>query len=253
MVEYAHLMTGCTAIRHFPLSDYSGVTSMSASQFIPCGWNFKDLTGQRFGRLVVVTRDTTKLRRVYWRCQCDCGTVKSVASDKLVAGETRSCGCYNRDNLAVIKATHGLTRVGQHHPLHTVWCQMRARCQDRSHPVYHRYGGRGITVCERWEDFACFVADMGERPSPEMTIDRIDNEGPYSPENCRWADRTTQARNRRSTRRYEFDGYCLTLEEWSERTGIRAKLLHARLHTLGWSLQKTLTTPTRRCIRGNNC
>lgn len=211
-----------------------------------------NLSGKQFGRLTAIDMDHSKQRRVYWNCRCQCGVIVSVSADKLTSGETKSCGCYNRDILAINKATHGLTRVGQHHPLYTVWCQMRARCQDPDNPAYHRYGGRGITVCERWERFDLFLSDMGDKPAPGLTIDRMDNDGPYSPDNCRWATRTEQARNRRSTVLVEFDGQSLTLSEWSKQLGIDRALLHARIHQLGWPIRKALTTPTRRCRHGNN-
>jgi hypothetical protein len=122
---------------------------------------------------------------------------------------------------------------------------MRHRCRNPKVRFYRHYGGRGITVCDRWDDFAAFYADMGPRPSPNHSIDRIDNDGPYSPENCRWATAVEQANNQRRTPRFTFRGETLSLKEWSRRTGLGYPMLLYRWRAQ-WDAAKALTTPSYR-------
>lgn len=137
--------------------------------------------------------------------------------------------------------THGLSYT----PEYRVWQTMRLRCNNPSNKAYPRYGGRGITVCERWQNSVeAFIEDMGPKPSPKHEIDRIDNDGPYCPENCRWVLRRTNSRNRRSNRRISHQGETLTLVEWAERTGIRWDTIMKRLDA-GWPAARALTTPAR--------
>ncbi len=141
------------------------------------------------------------------------------------------------------RRTHGFTTGGKVRRIYVIWMQMLARCRNQNSPAYVRYGGSGISVCERWKKFQNFFDDMGD-PAPHLTIDRIDNDGNYEPGNCRWATRAEQRRNQRNVVRLTFQGKTQSLREWAQEIGISIGLLSCRLK-LGWSVEEALTKPKR--------
>jgi len=190
-----------------------------------------DRTGKRYGRLVVMERADDRAGRVAWRCQCDCGTVKVVTANKIQQG-TSSCGCLARESMRRVglsNATHGHTRGGNSSSEYRTWSGMWNRCTNPNSADYARYGGRGIRVCERWDDFDTFLADMGPKPSPTHSIDRIDNDGNYAPGNCRWALPTDQSRNQRTNHLITIGQRTMTTAEWAEEVGLKADTLRHRL------------------------
>lgn len=194
--------------------------------------------GDQFGRYTVkgiYKRDTGYAK--YALVQCDCGSPERyVKIDCLRSGDSRSCGCLHKE--AVTK--HGVWSS----PIFARWNRMMSRCYDPKDRRYDRYGGRGITVCERWHDVRNFVADMEPTFAEEMSLDRIDNDKGYSPENCRWADVVTQRRNRSDLVMIEFQGETLCLQDWATKLGIIYGTLWDR-YKQGWSTERMLTTPVR--------
>jgi hypothetical protein len=167
--------------------------------------------------------------------------VKPVSTGALRDGTSQSCGCLRRE-LQTIRAKHGGTKSSEHN----IWLGIYQRCFNENHPAYHSYGGRGITVCERWRDangFANFLADMGRRPSPKHSIDRKNNDGNYEPDNCRWATSKEQCNNNRRNIRYEIDGVVKTLKQWAETFDVPYKLLWKRTRKLGWNIKTAIETP----------
>lgn len=179
--------------------------------------NLIDMTGQRVGRLTVVQRAPQNDAKgtAMWICICDCGEIRTLRGSVLRNGKTVSCGCYNRDK----QISHG----GSHTRLYQIWINMRRRCTDHREKDYPRYGGRGITVCDEWcssfEAFRDWALANGYQES--LSLDRSDNNGPYSPENCKWATPQEQANNRRGNVTVTLDGQTHTLAEWERILGIR--------------------------------
>lgn len=197
--------------------------------------------GQRFGRLVFTGRSGRKTGgrpgHVY---VCDCG--KEVVSDHwpVKAGKRQSCGCARSALVSRALRRHGHAPAGDQSPEYRSWVHMKGRCQNKSNGSWARYGGRGIKVCERWsESFAAFLLDMGPRPSSEHSLDRIDVNGNYEPNNCRWATGVEQQRNKRSTRLVFAFGRKMSLAEACEVAGVDYKLAHGRLAD-GWSVERAL-------------
>lgn len=166
------------------------------------GWAMRlvDVTGRRFGRLVVVEKvGGVGSGDPHWRCRCDCGNDSLVTTHNLIVGATVSCGCFQRERASAANKRHGMAWT----PSWRVWVAMRARCENPKHAVWKYYGGRGIKVCDRWRTFENFYADMGDRPDG-MSIDRVDVNGDYEPGNCRWATRAQQRFNQRPRARKEM-------------------------------------------------
>lgn len=174
--------------------------------------NVKQLTGQRFGRLVVIAHSHVKYGTHFWVCQCDCGNTKTVRSALLSNGNTQSCGCLHREKIsAELKRRHAAVKhpEGWHTRTWRIWQGMIGRCKYPSHSRWAYYGGRGIAVCDRWQDFTNFWNDVGAIPEG-YTLDRIDNDADYSPGNCRLATMKAQAANRRGpfcSRRNDHHGF----------------------------------------------
>lgn len=202
----------------------------------------KDIAGQQFGRLIVLAFSQMTRKRARWKCLCECGKECVVDGTKLRTGHTQSCGCYQIDKMIALKTTHQSIHLPEYH----AWSAMNQRCTNENYEHYASYGGRGISVCERWRDsFENFYADMGPRPSRKHSLDRYPNQnGNYEPDNCRWATVKEQSRNRRSNHMLEWNGKSQCITEWAEETGIAYGTIQERLH-LGWSIEDAITIPVK--------
>lgn len=200
------------------------------------------LLGLRFGMLEVIGSAEPRKFQRWWLCQCDCGTRKEVAQHALRQGHTTSCGCKSATRIAALRRTHGMSSS----PEFQVWRAILSRCLNQRQQSYPRYGGRGIHVCERWRmSFAAFYEDMGPRPSAWHSIDRINNDGHYEPQNCRWVTQRQQTLNTCRNVVLEHSGQRLTVAEWAERLGVQHGTLRRRL-SRGWPTDRVLSAPIRR-------
>lgn len=208
-----------------------------------------DLTGKRFGRLTVVGRAADYIkpsgkRCAMWHCVCDCGKEKDILGENLKKGATRSCGCFRSDENTRQNSTHHLSTS----PLYAVWCAMKARCNNPNATYFKHYGGRGIKVCDSWmnsfESFRDWAMSSGYNENAgrgECTLDRIDNNGNYEPENCRWITSVAQANNRRSNRVFSYNGEEHNITEWAGIMGLNPKTLFNRIYS-GWDFKRAITT-----------
>lgn len=190
------------------------------------GRKIDDLSGKRFGKLLVVEL-AAKLpnnSNVRWSCICDCGEIKTVFASGLRGGTTTSCGCFRSESLTVSNTKHGLSKTTEYR----IWYGMHRRCYDSSHESYNSYGGRGINVCPEWMDFETFLLDMRTRPE-DKTLDRLNNDIGYSKENCRWATVLEQANNKRKSIYHTVDGITKTQADWARDIGITRAAMSQRI------------------------
>lgn len=214
---------------------------MTEIQSIPTNPLFKDLTGKSIGLLTVLYYCGIRPKPCgqpnhLWMVKCECGNTKIMTGGNLKGTGIVSCGCYKTKKLNTFNHSHGMSRT----PTWNSWSMMIQRCTDENFIEYHRYGGRGIAVCDRWKDFCNFLADMGTRPAG-TSIDRFpNNNGNYEPGNCRWATSKQQGRNKRTSRLISHNGKTKTLMEWSEETGISCGRISQRIKT-GWTIAEALS------------
>jgi hypothetical protein len=192
--------------------------------------------GKTYGRWTVIRfSHKTPPYRIFWLCRCTCGAEKTVVQDNLRAGSARSCGCLHKELV---------TKHGQHDsPTYSCWERMIQRCNNPNEAAFGNYGGRGISVCERWGSFENFLADMGERPTSKHSIDRIDNNGNYEKANCRWATRSQQDRNLRRNVWVTHEGRTMILADWAKEAGVPQQVLRGRLNQCNWSFSDAISTP----------
>lgn len=198
-----------------------------------------DITGQKFGRLTILKQVENKNNRVYWKCHCDCGNIISVQSSDLRSGHTKSCGCLCLELAIERKTTHGMCNT----PEYNVWTLMLSRCCNAKNAAFKDYGGRGITVCDEWQqNFMAFYNHIGPRPSPKHTIDRINNNGNYEPYNIRWATRYEQNNNGRNNHKITIHNWTMNLGQWAQFVGKKRQTIFSRLKK-GWPPAKAIFYP----------
>lgn len=197
----------------------------------------KDLTGQKFGKLTVIERAENQGKNTVWFCQCECGNTVKVKSTNLITGNTKSCGCLRGHN-----SVHNLSN----HRIYKIWTNMKSRCYNKNTINYNRYGGRGIKVCDGWQKFENFndwAIKNGYKEN--LTLDRINVNGNYEPNNCRWLSVKEQNRNTRTNRLIIYKGETHCVSEWAEILGINAKLIYDRLRK-NWTIEEVFETPLLR-------
>lgn len=193
--------------------------------------------GQRvYGRWTVLLAGIFKCGREYAKCKCSCGTEREVRLRSIKSGDSISCGCHRKEAARNTHTTHGMSNT----PEYCVWESMRQRCYDKNCECYHRYGGRGIRVCVRWRLFENFISDMGKRPTDKHSIERVDNECNYKPDNCVWATQEQQQNNRRTNRLVTAFGRTQNVMQWSRELGVSYSVIIWRLNN-NWPNEKALT------------
>ena len=197
-----------------------------------------DLTGKRFGRLVAISRTKNKHGVSAWLCVCDCGNEKVVRTDHLESGDIKSCGCLFDELNHKTARKHGLSED----PLYNRFTNIVSRCESPTNPEYKNYGGRGISICDEWRnDFKAFYNwSMQNGYKKELSIDRIDVNGDYEPNNCRWVDNIVQANNTRSNHFIEYNGERKTIAEWGRKLGISYSGLWRKLKAHKWSMEDVI-------------
>lgn len=212
---------------------------------------FIDLTGEIFGRLTVIRRGENSGKKTGWHCRCDCGNETNIPASHLANGHTKSCGCLVVEKIIARCTKHGAKSRIETSREYESWSGAKARCFRLTHRRYKEWGGRGITMCERWRNsFEAFYADMGPRPKGH-SLDRIDNDGNYEPGNCRWATNSEQASNTRPRKKgnpkfqpcrrfIECNGRSLSIGEWARELGIPHGRLRTRIRR-GWPIEKALS------------
>lgn len=220
------------------------------------GGGFKDIpAGTKFGRLTVIERAPNKpgVTCAQWRCVCECGKEKITQGIYLRKNLVRSCGClYDETRLTAGQKNRRHGESNGKTPEHRCWSGMNSRCNNPNHPDYANYGGRGIKVCERWRVYENFRDDMGRKPDPTWSLDRIDVNGNYCPENCRWASATEQIRNRTNTAFVEFEGQRMSLPECAEKNGVEYSTLRRRVRGYGIDIHRAVkmkNRPKAKCPR----
>ena len=212
-----------------------------------------DLTGKKFGKLTVIKRvENNRHRQPQWLCKCDCGKETIITGQKLRTGHTKSCGCIIYEQKT--RLTHGMTGT----TLHNRWLNMKSRCYNPKNKRYARYGGRGITVCQEWMDFTNFYNwSINNGFNESLTLDRIENDKGYCPQNCRWATQKLQANNRSSNDIFCIDGVSKTLSEWCdiyydsvcpnhEKNRLSVyKIIYYRIFKQKWEIKKAFNTPIK--------
>ena len=204
-----------------------------------------DLSNQRFGRLVVKEK-TYKNGVMYWKCKCDCGNYSDVLPQHLKRGFIKSCGCLRKDVSKNLNRTHGMSKER----IYKEWKDIKERCNNEKNTAYSNYGGRNIKVCDEWMKFEPFYEwAMSNGYRDNLTIDRIDNDGNYEPDNCRWVNNTVQANNKRTNIFIEYKNERKTIAEWAREKNISYQTLYNRVQNLKWSIEDALNIPIgqRKC------
>lgn len=204
--------------------------------------------GDRYGRLVVIKEVCPKTRASglvrQFQCVCDCGEEVIAVLAEMRRGNTRSCGCLQKETAANTCLQRNKTHGESDSRTYRIWRGMKQRCLNPNTHNYEIYGGRSVSVCQEWQDsYEQFVADMGHCPEGDSSIERIDNDGDYEPGNCMWATRGQQSRNRRSTVMLTHNGKTMCMTDWAEEVGMPFMTLRNRIQVYGWTVEEALTTP----------
>lgn len=204
---------------------------------------FKNLKGQKFGKLTVVKyAGTDKQRKSLWQCKCECGNYITTRGTSLRFGSPRSCGCLQKQVVAELKTKHGFSR----NRLYRIWKNMKQRCYNPKAQKFENYGGRGVRVCKEWNNYENFHSWAMENGYEEgLTLDRINNDGDYEPNNCRWVTYSEQSLNSRTNHLMTYKGETKTLKEWAEIFGMNYSTLSARINDYFWDIKTALETPIR--------